>query len=246
MGPINPLFNEKLLKKMEASFDSTNLMTIRGSINKTLILLGLVFLAAMITYRIAGDIINIAELCFWIFGGAIGGFVFALITIFKVEWSPVTTPIYAVLEGLSLGSFSVVLDTEYPGIVIRAISLTFGVLFVMLVIYKTGIIKVTNKFAMGVTMAIGAVAEVYLISFVLRFFGVAIPYLHDSGPIGIGISLVICGIAAFSFLLDFYFIEKVSKCGAPKYMEWYGAFGLIVTIVWLYLEILRLLSMFRK
>ncbi|HEX9723391.1 MAG TPA: Bax inhibitor-1/YccA family protein, partial [Vicinamibacteria bacterium] len=157
-------------------------------------------------------------------------------------WSPVTVPIYALLEGLFLGAISSMFEQMYPGIVIQAVGLTFGTLFALLFAYKSGLIKATENFKLGVVAATGAVALIYMASIVLSFFGTSIPYIHESGTIGILFSLAVVVIAALNLVLDFDFIETGAERGAPKYMEWYGAFGLLVTLIWLYLEMLRLLS----
>jgi uncharacterized YccA/Bax inhibitor family protein len=179
-------------------------------------------------------------------GGLIGGFVMVLITVFKKEWSMVTTPIYALLEGLFLGGISAIFEAQYPGIVIQAIALTFGTMFCLLVAYTSRLIKVTQNFRLGIAAATGGIFLIYLVSFGLSFFGINIPYIHESGLVGIGFSLFVVVIAALNLVLDFDFIENGAERGAPKYMEWYGAFGLMVTLVWLYIEILRLLSKLRS
>jgi len=158
----------------------------------------------------------------------------------------VTAPIYALLEGLVLGGLSAVLELRYPGIAIQAVSLTFGTLFVLLFLYRSGVIKVTQKFRLGIIAATGGIMVFYLLEMVLGFFGVQFMAINGSGPIGIGFSLIVVAIAALNLVLYFDFIEQGVQVGAPKYMEWYGAFGIMVTLVWLYLEILRLLSKMRS
>jgi uncharacterized YccA/Bax inhibitor family protein len=175
----------------------------------------------------------------------LGGFAMALVTAFFPKASPVTGPIYAGLEGLALGGISSLVEKAYQGIVLQAVELSVGVLAIMLFLYGVGLIRATERFKMGVVAATGAVCLVYLVGFVMSFFGAAIPYIHSSGPIGIGFSLVVVVIAALNLILDFDFIEKGVQNQAPKYMEWYGAFTLMVTLVWMYLEILRLLSKMR-
>jgi uncharacterized YccA/Bax inhibitor family protein len=175
-------------------------------------------------------------------GGGIGGFIFALATIFKKTWAPFTAPIYAVLQGLMLGGISSMMNAEFKGIVIQAVALTFGTLFALLFAYRSGLIKVTENFRLGVVAATGGIFIAYLLSFVLGLFGVNIGFMHSNGPIGIIVSLVIVVVAALNLVLDFDFIESGAESGAPKYMEWYAAFGLMVTLIWLYLEFLRLLS----
>jgi uncharacterized YccA/Bax inhibitor family protein len=178
--------------------------------------------------------------------GFIGGFIFAMVTTFKKEWSPVTAPIYALLEGLALGGLSAVIDLRYPGIAIQAVGLTFGTLFVLLLAYRSGLIKVTQKFRLGIIAATGGIMVFYLLQMLLGFFGIQFVSINGSGIVGIGFSLFVVAIAALNLVLDFDFIERGVQYGAPKYMEWYGAFGIIVTLVWLYLEILRLLSKMRS
>jgi len=168
-----------------------------------------------------------------------------LITIFKPSFAPWTAPVYAAFEGIFLGTLSYIIENQlgraYPGIAIQAVSLTAGTLCIMLFVYATGLVKVTDRLRAGIVAATGAICLVYLVAFALSFFGVAVPFIQSATPIGIGFSLFVVGLAAFNLLLDFDFIEKGARLEAPKYMEWYGAFGLMVTLVWLYLEILRLL-----
>lgn len=210
-------------------------MTLPGTVNKTGISLLLLLGAAAFTWNQTASPI-------FIIVGALGGFVVALVTSFKREWAPITTPIYAVLEGLFLGGLSLTYEQRFPGIVINAVGLTFGTLAALLLAYRSGLIKATENFKLGVFAATGGIALLYLVSMGLGFFGVRIPFIHGSGIIGIGFSLFVVGLAALNLVLDFDFIERGAEAGAPKYMEWYGAFGLLVTLVWLYLEILRLLA----
>jgi len=224
---------------------STDVMTLTGTVNKTGILLLLSLITAAFSWSQvdfgAGTQPNgVFNLYLW--GGLIGGLVFALITIFKKEWSPVTAPLYALFEGLFLGAISALYNHVYNGIVMQAVLLTFGTLFALLFAYRSGLIKATEKFKSGVIAATGGIALVYLATLVLGFFGINIPLIHNSGLIGIGFSLFVVVIAALNLILDFDFIETGVEQRAPKYMEWYGAFGVMVTLVWLYLEFLRLLS----
>lgn len=221
-------------------------MTVQGTVNKTGILLLLVLVSALYTWRKFFTEQDLASIQIFMWGGLIGGLIFAFITIFKKTWAPYTSPIYALCEGLFLGGISAIFEMQFPGIVIHAVGLTFGTLACLLLAYKTGLIKVTENFKLGVIAATGAVFLVYLIDFILGFFGVNVPFIHSSGLIGIGISIVIVVIAALNLVLDFDFIEKGAEHGAPKFMEWYAAFGLLVTLVWLYLEILRLLAKLRS
>jgi uncharacterized YccA/Bax inhibitor family protein len=221
-------------------------MTIQGTVNKTGLLLLFVVTTAAWTWGLSHS--NTPEAAFpWMIGGAIGGFIVALVTVFKKEWSPITAPVYALLEGLVLGGISAVFERSYPGIAAQAVALTFGVLFVLLLAYKTGIVRATRGFKLGVIAATGAIALVYAANFFLTaFFHTGISILQSSTPLGIGISVVIVIVASLNLILDFDMIETGAKMGAPKYMEWYGAFGLMVTLIWLYLEILRLLGKTRR
>jgi len=221
-------------------------MTIGGAVQKTAI--SLIICAAAAAW-IWTSFLNAAQdpqaaqtVMPWVWGGAIGGFVVALVTIFKKEWSPVTTPLYSALEGMFLGGISALMNAAYPGIVFQAVLLTFGTLFGLLVLYQAGVIRATETFKKVIFAATGGIALVYLISIVVNLFGGSMPYIHGSGMIGIGFSLFVVGIAALNLVLDFDFIENASKQALPKYIEWYAAFGLMVTLVWLYLEILRLLA----
>ena len=166
----------------------------------------------------------------------------ALVTIFVKKASPYTAPLYALCEGLVLGGISAFYEVKFPGIVVQAVGLTFGTLFCLLAAYKSGLIRATENFKLGVVAATGGIALVYLASIVLGFFDIRIPMIHESGIVGIGFSLFVVVIAALNLVLDFDFIETGVEQGAPKYMEWYGAFGLMVTLVWLYVEFLRLLA----
>ena len=210
-------------------------MTLQGTVNKTGLSL-LILLAA------AAFVWNSANPQPFILIGLVGGLVTALVTVFKNTAAPVTTPLYAAFEGLLLGGVSLMFETRYPGIVINAVALTFGTLAVLLIAYSSGLIRPSENFKLGIFAATGAVGLLYLVSMVMGFFGKSIPFIHESGPIGIAFSLFVVGLAALNLVLDFDFIERGAAMGAPKYMEWVAAFGLLVTLVWLYLEILRLLA----
>jgi len=214
-------------------------MTLEGAVNKSGILLLICLATACVSWRspeLQGP---------FVLAGALGGLIVCMIGLFKPATTPVTAPLYAALEGLALGAIAQISNVRYPGIAANAFLLTMAVLGVMLFLYATRIIVVTQKVVMGIVIATGAIFVVYLAEFILRFFGITLAYLHDSSPIGIGISLVIVGVAAFNLLLDFSVIEGNVRARAPKYMEWYGGMALLVTLVWLYLEILRLLSKLR-
>lgn len=214
-------------------------MTIAGTVQKT-------GLALLILTAAAGTVWNLGlrdpRAMSLVLPGVLGGFLAAMATIYRPTWAPITTPIYAALEGMALGAISLGFETRYPGLVSQAVFLTFGTLGALLLAYRSGVIQPTENFKLGITAATGGIALLYLVGFVLSFFGFAIPLIHGSGPIGIAFSLAVVAIAAFNLVLDFDFIEQGARRGAPQYMEWYGAFGLLVTLVWLYLEMLRLLS----
>ncbi len=219
-------------------------MTLNGTVNKTGLLLLLCVLTASYTWNTTltatGELAPGATAYIW--GGALAGFVLALVTIFKKNWAPVSAPLYALAEGLFLGGISAIYEARFNGIVLQAVMLTFGTLFALLMAYRSGWIKATENFKLGVVAATGGIALIYLATMVLGFFNIRIPFIHESGLIGIGFSLFVVVIAALNLVLDFDFIESGVEQRAPKYMEWYGAFGLMVTLVWLYIEFLRLLS----
>lgn len=242
MRTSNPVLNEKGF----AGFATVGeRMTLQGTVNKTGILLLCAMASAAWTWHLFMQSRSAADVMPYLWIGIIGGFVCAMVTVFKKEWSPVTAPLYSLLEGLALGAISSVLEIRFPGIAIQSVSLTFGTLLVLLLAYRSGLIPVTQNFRLGIVAATGAIMLFYLLEFVLGFFGIHFSSINGSGPIGIGFSLIIVGIAALNLVLDFDFIENGARMGAPKYMEWYGAFGLMVTLVWLYLEILRLLTKIR-
>jgi uncharacterized YccA/Bax inhibitor family protein len=221
-------------------------MTLGGTVNKTAILLALVLITAIYTWGRFYSTQDPASVMPLVLVGAIGGLVVCLVTVFKKEWSGVTAPVYALLEGFVVGGVSAMFEVRYPGIVIQAVGLTFGTLFALLMAYKSGLIKATENFKLGVVAATGGIALLYLVNIVMSMFGKPIGFIHDSGMFGILFSGFVVVIAALNLVLDFDFIEAGAENGAPKYMEWYGAFGLTVTLIWLYLEILRLLAKLRS
>ena len=229
----NPVLSKK-------TFDNTisvsEKMTIEGTVNKTAISLLILVGTGYLTFDTLNPILLI--------GCGIGGFIFALITIFKKEWAPITVPIYAALQGAMLGGISYMYNYLYDGIVTNAILLTVGILVSLLIAYRSGYIKATENFKLGIFAATGGIAIVYLVNFIMGFFGTGIGVMNvnNASPLSIGFSIVVVIIAALNLVLDFDFIEEGAEKGAPKYMEWYGAFGLLVTLIWLYLEILRLLA----
>jgi len=243
MRTSNPALSEKAFSGQPAAFGDA--MTLNGTVNKTGVLLLCAVATAAWTWHLFEQTHAAASVTPWIMIGTIGGFILAMVTVFKKEWAAATAPAYALLEGLALGGISAVVDLRFPGIAIQAVGLTFLTLFVLLLAYRSGMIRVTQRFRMGVVAATGAIILLYVAEFVLGFFGVHFAAINGSGTFGIVVSLVIVAVAALNLVLDFDFIESGVKAGAPKYMEWYGAFGLMITLVWLYLEILRLMTKLR-
>jgi uncharacterized YccA/Bax inhibitor family protein len=234
----NPVLNEEKLKSMMSQDDLVGVpyekMTISGAINKTLVLFAILLATSAISFMMPTTFLLII--------GVVGSLIAVLVASFKPHTSPIAAPVYAGFEGLALGSISAFYAAQFDGIIMQAVSLTFGTLLSMLMLYKSGLITVNEKFRAGVMMATGAIALVYLVSFVGSFFGWNMPYLHEGGAIGIGISVVIIAVAAMNLLLDFDNFDKAEQAQAPKYMEWFCGLSLMVTLVWLYLEFLRLLS----
>ena len=244
MRTANPALNKNTFTEFDAA-SGYEKMTIDGTVNKSFIMIVLLLATAIYSWNLflSG---NLQQGMILFYGSIIVGLIVAVITIFKKEWSPYTAPVYALAEGIVLGFISSLLESLYHGIVIQAVALTLGTFLCLLLAYRSGYIKATENFRLGVFAATGAVALIYLVTFVLGFFGKTIPYIHDSGTIGIIFSLIVVVIAALNLVLDFDFIEQGAKQNAPKYMEWYAAFGLMVTLIWLYIEILRLLSKIRS
>jgi uncharacterized YccA/Bax inhibitor family protein len=246
MKTSNPALSDKTFndfaRTQYGGFADTDHMTLNGTVNKTGILLLCAIATAGWTWHLFLQPDGLTAVYPLMLVGLFGGFICALITTFKKEWAPVTAPIYALLEGLALGGISATFDMRYHGIAIQAVSLTFGTLLILLLAYSSGWIKVTDKFRLGIVAATGGIMVFYLLQMLLGFFGVHFSAINGSGMFGIGFSLIVVAIAALNLVLDFDFIERGVQVGAPKYMEWYGAFGILVTLVWLYLEILRLLS----
>jgi len=242
MKTSNPALNDNTFRGEGVAFGET--MTLNGTINKTGVLLICAIATAAWTWNMAATAPDRA--LGLLIPGTIGGLIAALVTIFKKSWAPITAPLYALLEGLVLGSISSLFEQKYPGIAIQAVGLTFGTLLVMLLAYRSGLIRVTDKFRMGIVAATGGIALFYLATFIMGFFGVHLfSSVYGSGTIGIGFSIFVVIIAALNLVLDFDMIENGAQSGAPKYMEWYGGFALLVTLIWLYFEILRLLAKFR-
>jgi uncharacterized YccA/Bax inhibitor family protein len=238
----NPVLKERTFAGQIVAGET---MTIQGTVNKTGVLLLFVVVTAAWTWGLSHSETPAAAIP-WMMGGLLLGFVTALVTVFKQTWAPITAPIYALCEGLALGGISAFFERSYPGIAVEAVSLTFGVLFVLLLAYKTGIVRATRGFKLGVIAATGAIALVYVANMVMGLFHARMSFLYSSTPLGIGVSVVVVIIAALNLILDFDLIETGARMGAPKYMEWYGAFAMMVTLIWLYLEILRLLGKTRR
>lgn len=238
----NPTLNEKTFQgSVGVAGDA---MTLQGTVNKSGVLLLCVVATAAWTWGLAHSQTPLAVVP-WMIGGAIAGLIFALITMFKRQWAAVTAPIYALCEGLLLGGISALFEKQYPGIAIQAMGLTFGVTAVMLLLYTSRILKPTRKFAIGVIAATGGILLLYIVDMVLSHFGRQVPLLNSAGPWGIAVSVVIVIVAALNLILNFGVVESGVQSGAPKYMEWYAAFGIMVTLVWMYMEILSLLAKLR-
>ncbi|MCP4867619.1 MAG: Bax inhibitor-1/YccA family protein [Proteobacteria bacterium] len=241
MRSSNPALNDKVFANL--AFDESTRMTLQGTVIKSAILLTLAFTTAAYTWNLffSGNVSAVYPL--WI-GGMVVGLVLAMITIFKPKAAPITAPMYALAKGFMIGGISAFVQAQFPDvpIVVQAAALTFLTFAGLLAAYMSGLIKPTENFKLGIVAATMGIFLLYLMTFVLGFFGVAVPYLHGSGPIGIAFSVAVCAIAALNLVLDFDFIENGAERGAPKYMEWYGAFGLLVTLIWLYIEILHLLA----
>jgi uncharacterized YccA/Bax inhibitor family protein len=244
MATANPVMNEAVFRRAGRADSYASVMTLQGTVLKTALLLVIVLATGAYSWSVAaGGNPGLAYgLCTL---GLIGGLILAVVTVFRPQAAPITAPFYAGLEGLVLGTISAIFDAMYPGIVAQAVTLSLGVLIVMLLIYGAGIIRVTQRLWIGITAATGAVALLYLVDIGMSFFGTRMPIIHDATPFGIGFSVVVVIIAALNLLLDFDFIQRGVAYQAPRYMEWYGGFSLLVTLVWMYLEILRLLAKLR-
>ncbi|MGB3197248.1 MAG: Bax inhibitor-1/YccA family protein [Saprospiraceae bacterium] len=229
----NPVLKQSVLDNSR-DISRSNSMTAAGAVNKTLVLGVLLLAGAIIGWTFPNKLFFIPA--------AIAGLVLVLIATFKKEWSPIIAPIYALVEGVFVGAVSLMYASLFDGIIFHAVSLTIGVLFLMLFLYKAKIIEVTQRLRSVIMMATGAIMLTYLVFFVLSFFNIQVPMIHSTGWLGIGFSLVVVVIASLNLLLDFDFFEKGEQAGLPKYMEWFAGMGLMITLVWLYLEILRLLS----
>ena len=243
----NPVLNEKAFHRADQLVGASDeVMSLEGTINKTAFLLLLVAAGAAWVWTRYFQSLDPAAIMPYMIAGLIGGLVAALVTIFLPAWARISAPVYAAAQGLALGGISAFYEQQLHGIVFQAIGLTFGVLAVMLLAYRSGLIKVTDRFRMIVVAATGGIALLYFASIVLSFFGVTVPFIHQGGTFGIVFSLVVVGIAAANLALDFDIIQRGIAHGAPKPMEWFAAFGVMVTLIGLYLEILRLLAKLRR
>ncbi|MFA5834250.1 MAG: Bax inhibitor-1/YccA family protein [Bacteroidota bacterium] len=240
MRTANPALNDKTFQHIGTG-EYTDAMTLQGTVNKTGMMLLLVVAGAAYTWSLFADG-NTESMMMWMMIGFFGGLITSVVTIYKKTWSPVTAPLYSVLQGFALGGLSAFLESIYSGIVIQAVALTFGTAGCLLIAYTSGVIKATENFKLGVFAATGGIALIYFVGWIMSLFGTSIPYIHENGWVGVGFSLVTVVIAALNLVLDFDFIEKGVEHGAPKFMEWFAAFGLMVTLIWLYIEILRLLA----
>ena len=246
----NPTLSEKIFNKAATrNAELQGVMSVRGTINKFGFLMLMVIGGAVFTWNLYQSGAT-SSMTMWMIIGLIGGLISVLAISFKLNWAAYLAPAYAIFEGLVLGSISAIMNDafkeKYPGLVMQAVGLTFGVAIAMFLLYNFRIIKATEKFKSIIISATIGIGIFYLITIVVGWFGVSMPFMYDSSLLGIGISLFIVAIAALNLILDFDMIERGSEMGAPKFMEWYGAFALLVTIVWLYIEILKLLSRFAK
>ncbi len=243
MRTANPTLNDKVFANAPAAVGG-QVMTLQGAVNKTFILALLLVISGGFSWQFVQANPQLSGMLS--IGSALVGFVLVMASSFKPTWSPVVAPAYGLVEGVFVGVISARYSALYDGIVLQAALLTLGILFALLFAYQSRLIKATENFKLGLVAATGGIAIAYLVSIVLSFFGIQIPLIHQSGLVGIGFSLVVVVIAALNLVLDFDFIENGVAQGAPKYMEWQSALGLLVTIVWLYIEMLRLLSKLRS
>jgi len=242
----NPALQASTFTRLAPVADQENAMTLQGTVNRIALLLLTVFAGATFTwsrFNATQDFASVA-LLFWV--GLIGGLITGLVIVLKKTLAPYLAPVYAALEGLAMGGLSALLEASYPGIAFEALLLTFGILAVLLVVYTSRIIRPSENFKLIVVSATGGIALFYVISLGLSFFGIRAPLINDNSWLGIAFSLFVVVIASLNLVVDFDFIEQGVENRAPKYMEWYGAFGIVVTLIWLYVELLRLLSKLRS
>ena len=242
----NPALSTEIFTKAKRVDESSEVMTINGTVNKAALLGLMVLTSSLITWNLYQETQDFLLIKPYVIGGSIAAFIVALVVIFKNTTAPCLSPIYCGLEGLALGGLSAFMEAKFPGIVLQSVILTFGILFSLLTIYRLGIIKATENFKLIVASATAGIAIYYIASLAGGFFGFELPYIHDNSTGGIIFSLFVVVIASLNLVVDFDFIEKGAESKSPKYMEWYAAFGLMITIIWLYLEILRLLAKSRS
>ncbi len=242
-GSSNPLMKEDTFKpKYDSSGmminSDSDVMTVNGAVNKTILLFSLLLITASFGYLMPSS--------FLLYVGAGGVLVGFIAVRMKPHLAPYIAPMYALLHGLSVGTVTAIYSYQFDGIILQAVGLTFSTFAMMLMIYKSGLIEVTDKFRMGVSMAVGGVMLFYLVGWIGHIVGFELPLLHDNGIMGIGISVVILVIASLNLILDFDMFDRGEQQGAPAYMEWVAAMGLVFTLVWLYMEFLRLLSKLQR
>lgn len=254
MRTMNPALNESTFEKAAQDWAPPQgqpqlvldkVMTFSGTLSATAVLVAVLAVGAVFGWNSVTPNVESPAFPGWLILALLGGFGVAILTIFKPHLARFTAPIYAGVQGLVLGAISAVYNFAFDGIVLQAVGLTMGVLALMVILYATRTIQVTDKLRTGIVAATGAIAIMYLVTMVIGFFGGGVPFIHESGTLGILFSLAVVGVAAFNLMLDFDLIEKGVRAGAPRYMEWYAAFGVMVTLVWLYLEMLRLLAKLR-
>ncbi len=249
----NPVLRDKTFQNLPAAAVDER-MTVNGTIARAGLLLVLMLITGFWTWThfmaaVAGGgiVAGLEAMQPFMWGGLIGGLVLAFAGVFKPNWTPVTAPLYALAEGTALGAISAMFEVQYHGIVLEAILASVGVLAVMLMLYRTGVIKVTQKFRMGVVAATGGIFLLYLVAWgVGSFTHYNMGFVYGAGTLGLVLSVVFVCVAALNLVLDFDLIERATAQGAPKYMEWYCAFGLMVTLVWLYIQLLQLLASSRR
>ncbi|MEM3342071.1 MAG: Bax inhibitor-1/YccA family protein [Thermoplasmata archaeon] len=241
----NPAFNSNTWARVY-NIDRMDFFTVQGAVNKTAFLSILCLLVGGLTFKFSLYFRNTPIFFIGILAASLVALVMVFITSFTPQISVVTGPLYAILEGFVLGGISALFEDEFAWIILQALGITFAIIFITILLYKMKLFEITHRFILGVAVATGAVALVYIVSFGLSFFGMDIPYIHSTGPVGIGFSVIVIIIATLNLLVDFYNIEQGALLNAPKYMEWYAALGVLITVVWLYLEVLKLLAKVRS
>lgn len=237
MESTNPALRSKAVEALSRTAVGDAAMTVSGTATKTLVLLLATMFSAGLIWQADPQVWGSAMMV-----GSIGGLVLALATSFKPTWAPITAPLYAVVEGLALGAISGIFNARFAGLPMMAVGATLVTAVLLFALYRTGLIKITERMRAVAGMALLGLLATYLVQFVLGFFHISMPFINGGGMLGIGFSLLATGLAAFFLLLDMDRVEQMVKSGLPKSMEWYGAFGFLVTLIWLYMEMLKLLS----